>query len=99
MNGLDSISLSAKNNCEYYRRKIAEHTPPETESDERLIRTYQRSLIRDSSLLYNLDMLKLIETMRRDSGADRSGMPYNLSMSSATLDLNEFKALLDEYSD
>ncbi|MEW8415914.1 MAG: hypothetical protein AB2690_01485, partial [Candidatus Thiodiazotropha endolucinida] len=67
MNGLESFSLSRQKNCEYYLQKIAEHTPPVTESDARMIRIYQRILIRDRSLLYNLDLLKMIDTLRKDS--------------------------------
>ncbi|MEW8027415.1 MAG: hypothetical protein AB2792_18170 [Candidatus Thiodiazotropha sp.] len=98
MNGLESFSLSRKKDCEYYIQKIAEHTPPESESDERMIRIYQRILIRDRSLLYNLDLLKMIEAMRKDSTVelDVAGTSSNLSESPTSLNLDEFRALLDE---
>ncbi|WP_316369403.1 hypothetical protein [Candidatus Thiodiazotropha sp. CDECU1] len=99
MNGLASSSLSAKKNCEYYSQKIAEHSPPKTENDERLIRSYQRILIRDRSLLYNLELLEMVETMRKDATAGVTGISSNLSMSSTSLDLDELRVLLDENSD
>ncbi|MES9989788.1 MAG: hypothetical protein AB2552_09545 [Candidatus Thiodiazotropha endolucinida] len=98
MKGLESFSLSRQKNCEYYLQKIAEHTPPVTESDERMIRIYQRILIRDRSLLYNLDLLKMIDTLRKDSlvGIDPAGTSSNLPESPASLNLDEFRTLLDE---
>ncbi|MBT3013396.1 MAG: hypothetical protein KUF77_18315 [Candidatus Thiodiazotropha sp. (ex Lucina aurantia)] len=101
MNGLESFSLSRQKNCEYYLQKIAEHTPPVTESDERMIRIYQRILIRDRSLLYNLDLLKMIDTLRKDSlvGIDLAGTSSNLPESPTALNLDEFRTLLDETQD
>ncbi|MEW7999032.1 MAG: hypothetical protein AB2540_10625 [Candidatus Thiodiazotropha endolucinida] len=98
MNTLESFSLSRKKNCEYYIQKIAEHTPPVTASDERMIRIYQRILIRDRSLLYNLDLLKMIDALRKDSivSIDIAGISSNLSESPTSLNPDEFRALLDE---
>ncbi|MEW7988483.1 MAG: hypothetical protein AB2803_14920 [Candidatus Thiodiazotropha sp.] len=98
MNDLESFSHSRKKNCEYYIQKIAEHTPPATASDERMIRIYQRILIRDRSLLYNLDLLKIIDTLRKDSigGIDQTVTTSNLSESPTSLNPDEFRALLDE---
>ncbi|MEW8505099.1 MAG: hypothetical protein AB2598_00215 [Candidatus Thiodiazotropha sp.] len=99
MHGLESYSPLAKNKCDYYRQKIAEHTPPVTETDELIVRTYQRFLIRDRSLQYNLELVKMIERMRMRGTSEEFGMPASFSNTSDELDLDEFKALLDESSD
>ncbi|MBT2971449.1 MAG: hypothetical protein KME56_15895 [Candidatus Thiodiazotropha sp. (ex Ctena orbiculata)] len=99
MNGLESYSPLAQSKCDYYRQKIAEHTPPVTESDELIVRTYQRFLIRDRSLQYNLELVKMIEKMHMSITTDNFGMPDSFSNNSDALDLNEFKALLDENSE
>ncbi|MES9945141.1 MAG: hypothetical protein ABW080_09325 [Candidatus Thiodiazotropha sp.] len=98
MNGLESYSPLEKNKCDYYRQKIAEHTPPVTESDELIVRTYQRFLIRDRSLQYNLELVKIIGTMRKDLTLDVPGLSSNLYKTPASLDLDEFRTLLDENS-
>ncbi|MES9815345.1 MAG: hypothetical protein ABW155_01720 [Candidatus Thiodiazotropha sp.] len=63
-----------------------------------MIRIYQRILIRDRSLLYNLDLLKIIDTLRKDSigGIDQAVTTSNLSESPTSLNPDEFRALLDE---
>ncbi|MES9991378.1 MAG: hypothetical protein ABW098_05455 [Candidatus Thiodiazotropha sp.] len=99
MNGLESYSPLEQNKCDYYRQKIAEHTPPVTESDKLIVRTYQRFLIRDRSLQYNLELVKMAETMRKKITPDEFGMSNCFSNSTEDLDLDEFKALLDESAD
>lgn len=99
MNGLESYSPLSQSKCEYYRQKIAEHTPPVTESDELIVRTYQRFLIRDRSLQHNLELVKMIETMHVSISTDNFGMPASFSNNTDALDLDEFKTLLDENMD
>lgn len=99
MNSLDSFSLSREKHCSYYRQKIAEHTPPKSENDERMIRVYQRILKNDRSLLRNLDLLNLIASIRKEAALDVPVPPSNQAMTSASLDLDEFRTLLDETYD
>ena len=51
MDGFDSYHDISQRRCENYRQIIADHTPPKTEEDKRIIRTYQRCLMRDDILL------------------------------------------------
>jgi hypothetical protein len=82
--------------CDYYRQKISEHSPPETENDKRMIRIYEWFLTRDHSLLHNLNLLQQNEVMCKDSRSDVTSVSPDLSESSAPLDMDEFRALLDE---
>ena len=51
MNSYVSYHAISEKRCENYRQKIAEHTPPKTESDKRIIRNYFRCLVREDILL------------------------------------------------
>ena len=96
MNSLESFSLSRKQHCDFYTQKIAEHTPPKTENDERMIRLYQRILKRDRAFLRNLDLLQLIASVRREAALDVPITSSNHANDSAALNLDEFRELLDE---
>ncbi|MES9969237.1 MAG: hypothetical protein ABW092_04335, partial [Candidatus Thiodiazotropha sp.] len=69
------------------------------ESDKLIVRTYQRFLIRDRSLQYNLELVKMAETMRKKITPDEFGISSCFTNSSDDLELDEFKALLDESLD
>lgn len=96
MNDLESFSLSRKKHCDFYRQKIAEHTPPKTENDERMIRIYQRILKRDRSFLCRMDLLQLIASIRKETALDVPIMSSNQVNSSTSLNLDELRELLDE---
>jgi hypothetical protein len=96
MNDLETFSLSRKRHCSYYGQKIAQHTPPKSEHDERMIRLYQRCLKRDRAFLRNLDLLNLITSIRKDAALDVPIASSSQATSSAALNLDEFRALLDE---
>jgi len=96
MNSLESFSLSRKRHCDFYTRKIAEHTPPKTENDERMIRLYQRILKRDRAFLRNMDLLQLIASVRKEAALDVPITSSNQANDSAALNLDEFRELLDE---
>jgi hypothetical protein len=96
MTNLESVTLSTKKHCDFYEQKIAAHTPPKGVSDEKIIRQYQRLLIRDRSFLYDLELINLKESMHANI-AQTSANPYS-SQSHSSLDLDEFRALLDESS-
>jgi len=96
MKSLDSMLHAKTGRCDYYRQKIAEHTPPKSENDRRMIRVYQRFLNRDRSFLQNLNMLRLIEEMHRDVLADAPYTSAELFKSPAPLDVEAFRTLLDE---
>jgi hypothetical protein len=51
VNSYVSYFAISEKRCENYRQKIAEHTPPKTEHDKRIIRNYFRALVRDDILL------------------------------------------------
>ncbi|MES9854412.1 MAG: hypothetical protein ABW170_21575 [Candidatus Thiodiazotropha sp. L084R] len=89
MNNLESYTLSTKKQCDYLSQKIANHTPPKTQGDERLIQTYRRLLIRDRTYLHNLELLKTKEALDISSTSDCE----------SSLNLDEIKLLLDENSE
>ena len=96
MNNLESFNFSTKKHCDYCRQMIAGHTPPKSENDERMIRHYQRLLNRDRLFLHNLELLKLKEAMRMDTMNKMPCLSHSISELSASLNLDELRALLDE---
>ncbi len=96
MTSLESMLHVKTGRCDYYRRKIAEHSPPASENDHRMIRIYKRFLSRDRTFVQNLKLLKMIEEVRKDVLADVSPMPTDLFKSPASLDVDELRTLLDE---
>jgi hypothetical protein len=51
MDIFESFFVSSQKRCDYYRQKIADHTPPKSDNDARMICIYQRLLTRDGSFL------------------------------------------------
>ncbi|MCG8016846.1 MAG: hypothetical protein JAY97_11575 [Candidatus Thiodiazotropha sp. 'RUGA'] len=99
MSNLESYSLSTLKQCDVLKLKIDQHTPPKNPSDERMIRIYKRLLIRDRHYLYNLELLKIKQTMRLDSKSLSSHKLDSTTERSSALDLDEFRSLLDENSE
>jgi hypothetical protein len=99
MKNLETVALSTMKHCDYYKQKIAEHTPPRSTSDERMIRLYQRLLIRDRSLLHNLELLKLRESIHVNATQKSPSMHACSYQPSSPLDLDEFRSLLNESSE
>jgi hypothetical protein len=50
----ETFFISSQKRCDYYRKKIAEHTPPKSANDARMICIYQRLMTRDGSFLSTL---------------------------------------------
>ncbi|MES9940856.1 MAG: hypothetical protein ABW104_02705 [Candidatus Thiodiazotropha sp. 6PLUC2] len=96
MNNLETYSHATKKQCDYFRQKIERHTPPKSNTDERMIGIYKRLLIRDRSYLHNLELLKIKETLRTEALNILPNMPDKIPECSSSLDLDEFKLLLDE---
>jgi hypothetical protein len=96
MNNLESISSSTRQHCNYYRYRIAEHTPPQNAHDERMINLYRRLLIRDSSLLHNLELLEISEAMHLAPPCNPSNDQLYSSEPSSLLNLDELRNLLDD---
>lgn len=99
MNTLESVTRSTQRHCTYYQERIAEHTPPRSVSDERMIRLYQRLLIRDRSFLHNLELLKLKEALHINSPQTAEHLRANDPEPAAALDLEELRNLLMENAD
>lgn len=95
MQHLESLSVSTRRHCEYYKGKIAELTPPKSTRDERMVNLYRRLLIRDNALLHNLEVLKLSESMRLDY-SQHSADFISPTTGSPALNINEIRNLLDE---
>ncbi|MCG7904656.1 MAG: hypothetical protein JAY99_14445 [Candidatus Thiodiazotropha lotti] len=93
MSNLESYSISTLKQCADLKLKIASHTPPKNANDEKMIRIYKRLLIRDRHYLHNLELLKIKQTMHLDS------KPKSTTECSSSLDLDEFRSLLDENSE
>jgi hypothetical protein len=91
MNGLESFSHSREQHGDCDRQEIAEHTPPKTENDERMVRIYRRILKIDPSFLRNMDLLQLIGSIRKEATLDVPVISSNQANSSASLKLDEFK--------
>ena len=99
MSNLESYSLSTERQCDYLKQKIARHTPPKNDTDERMIRIYKRLLIRDRHYLHNLELLKIKQTMHLDSKQLLPNNQKSASNCSASLNLDEFRSLLEENSE
>ncbi len=99
MSNLESYSLSTERQCDHLKQKIARHTPPKNDTDVRMIRTYKRLLIRDRQYLHNLELLKIKETIHLDSKQLVPNNQHSTSECPASLNLDEFRSLLEENSD
>jgi hypothetical protein len=99
MSNLESYSLSTIRQCDDLKKKIAKHTPPRNETDERMVGIYKRLLIRDHHYLHNLELLKIKQTMHLDSRRQLANSKDSASDDSSTLNLDELRSLLDENSE
>ena len=96
MKHLESLSLSTSKHCDYYRQKIAELSPAKSNRDQRMIYLYRRLLIRDSSLLHNLELLRLSETMHLNTRHKLSAAETSEIDAPSSLNLSELRHLLEQ---
>ena len=95
MQHLESLSVSTRRHCEYYKEKIAEFSPPKSTRDERMVNLYRRLLIRDNALLHNLEVLRLSESMNLDHPQHSANLA-SPAASAPAINISEIRNLLDE---